>query len=91
MDWINARTRDSSLGIPPNTKILVRLSKVKHTSIGKCWWVYDGVNFRQVAETFGGKNLCKSVKLGKVFSQQDKITAKFQEFAKKYKKLLKTP
>jgi len=85
--WHNAKVRDASCGIAVGTKVLVAQSTVKHTSIGKCWWVYDGVAFRQIAETFGGKNLCKVIVSGKVFKDQPKISARHDKFMQKFAKL----
>lgn len=83
--WHNARIRDASVGIALGTKVLVKRSSEKHTSIGTCWWVYDGKVLRQVAESFGGKNLSKCVIRSKVFSEQERMDARFDRLVTKYR------
>jgi hypothetical protein len=78
--WLNARVRSTQLGLVENELVLITQSKIKHKSLGPCWWVYDGTAFRQIPESLGGVNLCKLVKHGKVFSKQDKIERKFAKF-----------
>jgi hypothetical protein len=87
--WYNAKIRRSSVGLETGTKVLVAKSDYEHTSIGPCWWVYDGIAFRQIPEALEGRGLYKLLDKGKPFSKQDKIGVKFAKFEEKYAKLWK--
>jgi hypothetical protein len=87
--WYNAKIRRGSVGLETGIKVLMTKSEYAHTSIGPCWWVYDGVTFRQIPEALEGRELYKMVTKGKPFSKQDKIGAIFAKFEKKYVKLRK--
>ncbi len=82
--WVNARVRDSSIGIPEGTKVLVAISRERHTSIGICWWVYDGQHLRQVSEAYGGRGIYKIVLRGTVFSDQERMRRRFSRLHASY-------
>jgi hypothetical protein len=84
--WLNGKIRDPSVGIPEGTKVLVRKSDEVHTSIGPTWWIYDGTNIRQVAESFGGHGMYKIVTKGSIFSKQEAAEARFAPLHRAYRR-----
>lgn len=82
--WINAKIRNDGMGIPIGVKVLMAPSPIQHTAdIGKCWAVFDGQVLRQVAESFGGRELYSLVTKGTPFSDQALADRKIRPFLDK--------
>lgn len=83
--WYNAKVRDPIVGLPVGSKVLIRKADdVSHTSIGPTWWVFDGKNLRQFAESLGGHDLYRIVHRGREFSKQDAADKKARPFLARY-------
>ena len=81
--WYNAKVRDASVGVPVGGKVLVARSPIQHTTVGPCWLVFDGKTLRQVAESYGGREIYKIVTRGAVFRDQGLADRKIRPFLAK--------
>jgi hypothetical protein len=80
LKWHKAIMKQDLYKFEQGKKVLVTEFAYKHKSVGKTWFVFDGLQSYQVAESYGGRNLCQLLATYEEFGDQKAVNLKFKPF-----------
>jgi hypothetical protein len=71
--WYRGVMRDSLMGIPRKTVVIVAESSIEHTSINKTWWIISPElkKMYQVADTVAGSDCKQLVRIERPAKDQE--------------------